>query len=70
MTVTIRHGSVNDIADAELVRRAVLASRANARKGLKHPRWVAVMETFSLGSGYSRELCMRFGLNPDDLVSR
>lgn len=62
--------SVSSIQDAELVRRAVANARANTKKGLKHPRWVGVMEVFSLGSGYARELCMRFGLDPDDLVKR
>jgi hypothetical protein len=63
-------GSVNDIPDSELLRRAVTDCRANVPKGRPHPRWVAVMETFALGSGYSRELCERFDLAPDELVRR
>jgi hypothetical protein len=61
-------GSVNDIPDNELLRRVVTNCRAAARR--KHYRWVAVMETFGLGSGYSMELCQRFGLDPDELVKR
>lgn len=34
------------------------------------PRWVAVMDTLQLGSTYSREICARFGLDPDEKVRR
>jgi hypothetical protein len=63
-------GSVNDIPDGELLRRVVTNCRAAVPKSRKHYRWVAVMETFCLGSGYSMELCRRFGLDPDELVKR
>lgn len=63
--------SVSDIPDDELLRRAVLAARKrSSRKGDKHPRWVAVMDAFQLGSGYAGELCRRFGLDPDEEVKR
>jgi hypothetical protein len=66
---TIRHGSVNDITDEELLRRAMRTCRpAGAR--IRAPRWVAVMDTFLLGSTYSHQLCRRFGVDPDELVRR
>jgi hypothetical protein len=64
-------GTVSDIADNELLRRAVNGARARQyRKGCKHPRWVAVMDAFSLGSTYAVQLCRRFGLDPDEQVKR
>ncbi|WP_156959039.1 hypothetical protein [Labrenzia sp. DG1229] len=63
--------SVSEISDDTLLERAVRSARARStRKGVKHPRWTAVMDAFSLGSTYSRELCRRFGLNPDEMVKR
>ena len=63
--------TVADISDAELLRRAVRAARdRDHRKGYKHPRWVAVMDAFSLGSTFARQLCRRLDLNPDEMVSR
>lgn len=63
--------SVDDIPDAELLGRAVKAARSRKHnKGVKHPRWVAVMDAFALGSNYAGELCRRFDLNPDEEVSR
>jgi hypothetical protein len=64
-------GTVADIPDDELLRRAVITCRDHSRrKGEKHPRWTAVMDAFLLGSTYSHQLCLRFGLNPDEEVSR
>jgi hypothetical protein len=60
--------SVNDIPDADLLTRAVRNCRA--RQSGKAPRWVAVSDTFVLGSTYSRQLCRRFGLDPDEMVGR
>lgn len=63
--------TVADIPDERLIERAVKNCRAKSyRKGVKHPRWVAVMETFGLGSGYSAQLCRRFGVDPDENVRR
>jgi hypothetical protein len=63
--------SVRDIPDEKLVERAVRSARERGRrKGEKHPRWVAVMDTFALGSTYAHELCRRFGLDPDEPVKR
>lgn len=64
-------GTVADISDAELLRRAVITCRDRSRrKGEKHPRWTAVMDAFLLGSTYAHQLCERFGLNPNEEVSR
>lgn len=67
----IRNGSVADIPDEELLRRAVATARSRYhRKGLGHPRWVAVMDAFMLGSTYASQLCIRFGLDPEEQVKR
>jgi hypothetical protein len=60
--------SVNDISDTELLQRAVYSARARSRR--RAARWVAVMECFALGSTYSKQLCERFGFDPDEVVSR
>lgn len=63
--------SVATIPDAKLLERAVRGARDHrSRKGVKHPRWVAVMDSFTLGSTYAQELCRRFGLDPDEQVKR
>jgi hypothetical protein len=63
--------SVTDIDATELIGRAVRNARArDRRKGQKHPRWVAVMDAFALGSGFAHELCRVHGLDPDELVRR
>lgn len=59
--------SVADIADDELLRRAV----RNCRRGrgrAKTPLWSKVSDCFALGSGYSIELCRRFDLDPHEMV--
>lgn len=60
---------VSDIPDHELLKRAVTNARPIRAAG-KQPRWVAIMDTFGLGSSYSSELCQRFGLDPDEKVKR
>ncbi len=60
--------SVNDIPDNELLGRAV--RNARGRTGRINPRWHGVADTFGLGSTYSRQLCRRFGLDPDERVKR
>jgi hypothetical protein len=63
--------SMNDIPDEVLLKRAVANSRGrNYRKGEKHWRWLAVMDTFAVGSTYAHQLCRRYGLDPDELVKR
>lgn len=62
---------VSSISDTDLLARAVKNCRARAlRKGVKHPRWSAVSDTFALGSTYSYQLCHRFGLDPEEMVKR
>jgi len=58
-----RTGTVADIADDELMRRAVRNIARN--KGRREFAWAAVMEAFGLGSTYSHQLCLRFGIDPD-----
>ena len=63
--------SVDDIPDTALIERAVKNCRdRKSRKGERHPRWVAVMDTFALGSTYAMQLCRRFNLDPDEQVKR
>lgn len=63
--------SVTDISDAELLKRGVVNCRhRDERKGRLHARWMAVASNFGLGRTYSAQLCVRFGLNPDEMVKR
>lgn len=50
-----------DIPDDELLRRAV---KSCEQKG--QLRWSTVSERFALGSTYSAQLCLRFGIDPDE----
>ena len=61
--------TVRDIPDEELLRRAVRNARRRGPKG-DHARWVAVMDAFALGSTYAHQLCRRFDLEPDEMVTR
>jgi hypothetical protein len=64
-------GSVRDIGLDTLVRRAVRSARCREyRRGTEHPRWVAVMDAFGLGSTYARELCVLCDVDPDETVKR
>ncbi len=64
-------GTVADIPDEELLRRAVCGARSrNHNKDVKHPRLVAVMDIYHLGSTYAGQLCTRFGLDPYEQVAR
>jgi len=58
---------VTDYSKEDLVERAVRNARPHDCG--EHPRWVAVMDTFALGSTYAHELCVLHGLNPDDKVN-
>ena len=63
--------TVSGIPDEDLLRRAVRGARArDVRKGVKHPRWTAVMDAFALGSTFAYQLCRRFDLDPDEMVKR
>jgi hypothetical protein len=56
-------GTVADIPDVQLLERAV--RNCIARTTHEKRRWVAVMDTFALGSTYAAQLCRRFGVDPD-----
>ena len=62
-----RSGTVSDISDEELLRRAVVCARA-PNACVSHPRWFGVSRVFVLGSTYSQQLCRRFGLDPEEYV--
>ena len=67
--MTINHtGTVADIPDEELLRRAVMNCRRHGVAGRKKLRWVWVHDRFALGSTYAAQLCRRFGLDPDEMV--
>lgn len=58
---------VNDIADSELLSRAIRGARKVPRtnRAKTVPMWVKVGEMFALGSTYSQQLCRRFGCDPN-----
>lgn len=62
--------SVIDVPDAELVRRVVEGQRIRPRSsgGRTVPMWSKVSDRFCLGSTYSKQLCERFGFDPDEQV--
>lgn len=59
--------SVTKISNEELVRRAVM--NAMPHQCGEHPRWVAMHDTFALGSTYSVEICRLHGLDPEEKVN-
>lgn len=59
--------SVTDLSDRELVERAV--KNARPRQCGESHRWVAISDTFALGSTYSIELCRIHGLDPHEKVN-
>lgn len=63
-------GSVNDIPDAELIRRVIAGQRRLPRKltTRTQPLWAKVGDRFCLGSTYSMQLCRRFGFDPNEQV--
>ena len=60
----LSEASVNDIPDAELLRRAV----RNARGSYRQIRWSVIADTFGLGSTYSAQLCHKYGVDPHEIV--
>lgn len=56
--------SLFEISDRSLVERAV--RNAKPSQAGKAPKWVAVMDTFALGSTYAYQLCRDFDLDPDE----
>jgi hypothetical protein len=64
-------GTIYSLSERELLQRAVRNARdRNKRKGVLHPRWAAVMDAFSLGSTYAKQLCAHFDLDPHERVKR
>lgn len=61
-------GTVADIPDEELLRRAVRGARPRTRG--KQIRWACVVDRFALGSTYAQQLCRRFNLDPDEMLKR
>ena len=57
--------NVGIIPDGELLRR-VVTNGLRRRDRVSPQRWVAVMDAFALGSTFSQQLCIRFGLDPDE----
>ena len=50
-----------EVSDEDLLKRVM----RNLDAGRDHqPRWVAVMETFAVGSTYARLICDRFNMDP------
>lgn len=54
-------------SDAELLRQGVTNARSHHRRG-RHQRWVAVMEIFGIQHDQAKALCLRFKLDPDEMV--
>ena len=63
-------GDVNDIADAELIRRVIDGAAGKRRGRVRQPLWVSVADLFCLGSTYSAQLCRKFGFDPEKEVRR
>lgn len=63
-------GTVADIPDTELVRRAIQGLRKlpKTQRARTVPLWSKVSRRFGLGSTYSAQLCRRYGLNPYEQV--
>lgn len=63
-------GSVNEIDDAQLIRRVIAGVRRLPRtsRGRTIPLWSRVGDRFCLGSTYAAQLCRRFGFDPDEQV--
>lgn len=61
--------TVASIPDEKLLERAVRGCRSRVQdRRCKHSRWVHVADTFALGSTFARQLCERFGVDPDESV--
>lgn len=60
--------SVNDIPDNELLQRVIRNVGRVPSSRRKAPRWTAISDLFALGSGYSKQLCRRFGTDPDEQI--
>ena len=63
-----RKADVSSIPDEELLKRAVKSARPHY--SARSPLWVAVMDTFALGSTFAHQLCLRFDESPERVVKR
>lgn len=61
-------GQDSDYDPNELVGRAVRQARPVGRQN-NRARWVIVAEIFCCGSTRARDLCERFGKDPDEVLS-
>jgi hypothetical protein len=58
--------TVAEISAEDLVKRAV--RNAHPHRCGEAARWVAVMDTFALGSTFAYQLCRMHGLDPEEMV--
>ena len=65
-----RKSDLHEIAAYDPIKRAMLNLAPRGRKGEKQMRWVVVTEAFGLGSTYAKDLCHKYGLDPDELLKR
>lgn len=57
---------VGDYSMDRLLKRAVTMARPHSSG--KSPRWVAVRDTFGWGSTTSAQLCLHYGVDPDEMI--
>ena len=67
MSATTKQRTVDEITNEDLVKRAVRNARPHQLGDA--PRWVAVMDTFALGSTFAYQLCRLHDLDPDEIVT-
>jgi hypothetical protein len=57
-----------ELSDVELLRRAVAYSRPCGFEVIE--KWRAVGLLFGVDAAFAQRLCMRFGIDPNELVSQ
>lgn len=57
---------VPELSDAFLVERAVRCAEPPEATAML--RWAVIKRTFGVGSTVAKDLCRRFGLNPDEVI--
>jgi len=65
-TAPVRENLLHELTAEQLVERAVVNARPHPHS--QPFRWVGVKETFALGSTYAQELCVKHGLDPDEVM--
>lgn len=58
---------MSEPSDTGLLRNGVTNARSHQRRG-RHQRWVAVMEVFGIQHDEAKALCVRFKIDPDEMV--